>query len=63
MKTIKNDSLFVNKNRTKVYIHMIVTSEQSEQSSYYQSYMGRPIDMQSALRPLKKIGNKLNQVP
>ena len=32
----------------------IITSEQSERSSYYQSYMGRLDDIQTALKPLKK---------
>ena len=35
---------------------LIFTSEQSERSSYLQSYMGRPVDIKSALKPLKKIG-------
>ena len=34
----------------------MITSEQSERSSYYQSYMGRFVDIQTALKPLKKIG-------
>ena len=35
------------------YMHFI-TSERSEQSSYWQTYLGRFDDMQTALRPLKK---------
>ena len=34
---------------------LMFTSERSERSSYQQSYMGRPVDIKSALKPLKKI--------
>ena len=37
-------------------INIFITSERSERSSYYQSYMGRPVDIKLALKPLKKIG-------
>ena len=36
-------------------IVQFVTSERSERSSYLQSYMGRLDDIQTALKPLKKI--------
>ena len=39
-----------------IYYFCIITSERSERSSYQQSYMGRPVNIQSALKPLKKIG-------
>ena len=39
----------------------IITSERSECSSYYQSYMRHLDDMQTAaLKPLKRIGKKWN---
>ena len=34
-----------------------ITSERSEQSSYKESYMGHPDDIQTALKPLKKLEN------
>ena len=38
------------------YIANSITSGRSERSSYYKSYMGHLDDIQTALRPLKKIG-------
>ena len=38
------------------YFKQLIRSERSERSSYYPSYMGRPVDIKSALKPLKKIG-------
>ena len=35
-------------------LKILVTSEQTERSSYYQSYMGRLVDIQTALKILKK---------
>jgi len=32
----------------------VITSERSEGSSYYPSYMGRFVDIQTSLNPLKK---------
>ena len=32
----------------------LITNERSERSSYNQSYMGRLVDIQTALKPLKK---------
>ena len=39
-----------------------ITSERSERSSYYQSYMDRFVDIQTALRPFRKIGKKLKLI-
>ena len=35
---------------------LLITKERSERDSYYQSYMGRLDDIQTALKSLKKIG-------
>ena len=40
----------------------VVTSEQSERSSYYQSIICRLDDIQTVLIPLKKIGKNLNKL-
>ena len=37
-----------------MFLLAVITSERSERSSYEQSYMIRPVDIQSALKPLKK---------
>ena len=36
---------------------LLITKERSERDSYYQSYMGRLDDIQTALKPLKKCKN------
>ena len=46
---------------------LIFTSERSERNSYYvwalgQSYIGRLVDIDKDLEPLKKIGKNLNKV-
>ena len=53
--------IFVRKNE-KVIVktissYILVTNERSERCSYYQSYMGRLDDIQTALKPLKKSEN------
>ena len=48
-----------NTQKNKLCIHIkenLITSERSKRSSYYQSYMGYFVDIQTALKPLKKIG-------
>ena len=47
---------------TQSYTRLIITSERSKQSSNKQSYMDRLVDIQSAVKPLKKIGKKLKYI-
>ena len=39
-------------------LYIIITSERNERSHYYQSYMGRLVEIQTALKPLQKISEK-----
>ena len=41
-----------------IIFSVIFMSERSERSSYQQSYIGRPVDIQTAVEPLKKIAKK-----
>ena len=38
----------------EIIINMIITSERSERCSYYQTYLGRLVEIQTALKPKKK---------
>ena len=39
----------------QLYIFIVITSERSERSSYQQSYMGRPVDIKSAVSQKRSI--------
>ena len=44
------------KSKINLFSRNHISSERSERRSYYQSYMGHLEDIQTALKPLKKIG-------
>ena len=48
--------------KTGKKLKYIFTSERSEWSSYYQSYMGRLDEIKTALQAFKKTGKKLKYI-